>query len=178
MDDQALGQVEDRAGERKAVGLGLPQKRQQVVEHAQAEQAARHSEVALHRVEVPPPVAAPDGDPGDQVVEDELVQDHDAGALAQGVDDPAVRLRVVADVVERDVRVRRPLPRLRDHHLLEPLPERGQEQLRVVGDPGVGRRQRRVVGDPHESRASMHASQVIFSATALPASPRERASST
>ena len=136
------------------------------------------AEVALHRVEVGAAVAAADRDPGDQVVEHELVQDDDARTVAERIDDPAVRLGVVADVVERDVRVRGPLPGLGDHDLLDSLAERGQEQRRVVGDPRVGRRHRRVVGDLHESSASMQASQVIRSATAFPASPRARASST
>ena len=49
-------------------------------------------------------VAAADRHPGDEVVEHELVQDDDARAPSERVDDPAVRVRVVADVVERDVR--------------------------------------------------------------------------
>ena len=67
------------------------------------EQAADHAALPLHRVEVAVPVAAADRQPGDEVMEDEVVQDDDAGPLAQRVDDPAVRVRVVADVVERDV---------------------------------------------------------------------------
>ena len=42
------------------------------------------------------------------------MQDDDAGPLAQRVDDPAVRVRVVADVVERDVGGGRALARLGD----------------------------------------------------------------
>ena len=68
-----------------------------------AEQAADDAVLALHRVEVAVPVAAADRHPGDEVVEDEVVEDDDAGSAAQRVDDPAVRVRVVADVVERDV---------------------------------------------------------------------------
>ena len=56
------------------------------------------------------PVLAADRDPGDEVVDDEVVQDDDAGPPPQRVDDPAVRVRVVADVVERDVRGDRPRP--------------------------------------------------------------------
>ena len=112
MDDQPAREVEHRAGEREALGLRLPEQRQQVVEHAEPEQPAGDAELALHRVEVAAAVAAADRDPGDQVVQHVLVQHDDAGPLAQRVDDPAVRVGVVADVVERDVRGRRALARL------------------------------------------------------------------
>ena len=79
MDDQALSEVEDRAREREAVGPGLPRQGQQVVEDAEADEAPGDPEVALHRVEIGAPVAAADRDPGDQVVEHELVEDDDAG---------------------------------------------------------------------------------------------------
>jgi len=63
---------------------------------------------ALHRVQVAVPVAAADRQAGDEVVQDEVVQDDDARLLAERVHDPAVRVRVVADVVEADVDVARP----------------------------------------------------------------------
>ena len=59
--------------------------------------------LALHEVEVGVAIAAGQRHPGDEVVEDEVVQDDDAGTLAQGVDDPGVRARIVPDVVERHV---------------------------------------------------------------------------
>ena len=64
--------------------------------------------------------------PGDEVVEDEVVQHDDAGPPAQRVDDPAVRVRIVADVVERDVGVRdgRRAARPHDLDLDEPLERR------------------------------------------------------
>jgi hypothetical protein len=37
------------------------------------------------------------------MVEDEVVQDDHSWAASQCVDDPAVRLRVIADVVQRNV---------------------------------------------------------------------------
>ena len=67
-----------------------------------AEQAPDDPVLALHRVEVAVPVAPADRHPGDEVVEHEVVEHDDAGRASQGVDDPAVRVRVVADVVERD----------------------------------------------------------------------------
>ena len=45
-----------------------------------AEQAADDAALALHRVEVAVAVAAADREPGDEVVEDEVVQDDDARA--------------------------------------------------------------------------------------------------
>ncbi len=98
--------------------------------------------VALHRLHVAAPVATADRHPGDQVVQDELVQHDDAGPLAESVDDPGVRVGVVADVVEADVGMRRALAGLGDDDLLEPLAQRRQEQRRVVGDPRSRRRQR------------------------------------
>ena len=105
------------------------------------------------------------------------MQHDDARALAQRIDDPAVRVRVVADVVERDVGGGRPLARLGDDDL-DALAQRRQEQRRVVGDPRARRRQRRVVGDLHERSASTQASQVTRSAIAWPAPPHAFASST
>ena len=175
--DQPARLVEHDAGEREALRLRLPEQRQQVVEHAETEQPAGHAELALHRVEVAAAVPAADRDPGDQVVQHVLVQHDDAGPLAQRVDDPAVRVRVVADVVERDVRGGRALARLGDDDL-DALAQRRQEQRRVVGDPRARRRQRRVVGDLHDRSASTQASQVTRSAIALPARPHAFASST
>ena len=84
------------------------------------------------------------------------MQHDDARPLAQRVDDPAVRVRVVADVVERDVGGGRALARLGDDDV-DPLAQRRQEQRRVVGDPRPRRRQRRVVGDPHHDRRRVDA---------------------
>ena len=165
MDDQSARLVEHDAREREALRLGLPEERQEVVEHAEAEQPAGDAELALHRVEVPASVAPADRDPRDQMVEDVLVQDDDARALVEGIDDPAVGLRVVAYVVEGDVR-RGGLLALLGHHDLDSFTQSRQEQRGVVGDPRARRRQRRVVGDLHEMRASTQASQVTRSAIA------------
>ncbi len=51
-------------------------------------------------------VLAADRQAGDEMVEHEVVQHDDARAAAERVDDPAVRVRVVADVVERHVGIR------------------------------------------------------------------------
>ena len=45
----------------------------------------------------------PSVSPGDEMVEDELVQNDEPAAPPERIDDPAVRVRVVSDVVEGDV---------------------------------------------------------------------------
>ena len=82
-------------------------------------------------------------------MQDELVQDDDPGAPTECIDDPAVGVRIVADVVERDVGRRITPSRHRNDDLLDPLAQCGEKQRRVVGDPRPRRRERRVVGDLH-----------------------------
>ena len=107
--------------------------------------------VALHRVQVAIGVAAAERHSGDEVMQDEVVEDDDAWPPPQRVDDPAVRVGVVSDVVERDVRpARRPPRSTSDDDDLQPLLERRQQQRAVVGDPRPLGRKRRVVGDLHE----------------------------
>ncbi|HEU0318661.1 MAG TPA: hypothetical protein VFR49_15095 [Solirubrobacteraceae bacterium] len=59
--------------------------------------------LSLHRVEIPASVAPAQSHAGHQMMEDEIVQNDDAGPAAECLHDPAVRDRVVADVVERYV---------------------------------------------------------------------------
>ena len=68
--------------------------------------------------------------------------------------DPAVRLGIVADVVERNVSVGMSTTRTGDDDI-DVLLKSGEEQGRVVGDSRVRRRERRVVGDLHPSNLSM-----------------------
>ena len=103
VDDQPVGEAQHLAGEREVLRPRLPERRDAVVEHAVREQASGEPVVALHRVEVAGGVAPREREPGDEVMEDELVQADDARPAPERLDDPAVRLRVVADVVERDV---------------------------------------------------------------------------
>ena len=129
--------VEHLPGEREVLGTGLPERRQLVVEHRVAEQAADEALLALHRREVAGGVPAGEGHADDQVVQDEVVQDDDSGLPAQRLDDPAVRLGVVADVVETDVRsgvTAEPAGTGDDD--VDPLLERRQEQRGIVRDPG------------------------------------------
>ncbi len=86
------------------------------------EEPADDAVLALHQVEIAVPVAPADGHARDEVVEDEVVEDDDAWLPAQRVDDPRVRVRVVADVVERDVgAARRTLAAAADDVDVEPL---------------------------------------------------------
>src|SRR5439155_13496555 len=105
-------------------------------------------------------------------------QDDDAGAGGECAGDPAVRLGVVADVEERDVRFRGASEAARPCDLdVEALLELGEQQRAVVGDARARRGQRAVVGDLHASSLSIARSHVTRSASALPARPHARASS-
>ena len=81
------------------------------------------------------PVISTDRHARNQMVDHEVVQHDDAGPATERVHDPSVGVGIVADVVERDVRIRnRPrTPWTYDLDLDEPL-ERGKKQHRVVGD--------------------------------------------
>ena len=100
------------------------------------------------------------------MVQHEVVEDDDAGPRAQPLDDPAVNLGVVADVVERDVARRRAAAR-RDLDV-DALAERRHEQRRVVGDARSLGRHRAVVRDAHARSSSLSASaSMSFSAASL-----------
>ena len=136
MDDEAGREAEDLAREREVLRPVLPQRRDALVEDAVGEQPPDDAVLALHRVEVAVPVAAPDGQAGDEVVEDEVVEDDEAGRRRRASTIQAVRVGVVADVVEAQVgAARRPLlPALHDLQL-DALLQSRHEQRRVVGDP-------------------------------------------
>ena len=172
VDDQPGREVEHLAGEVVVLRAALPERRDPLVEHAVPEQAADDAAFPLHRVEVAVAVAAADRQTRDEVVKDEVVQDDDAGPLAERLDDPAVCVRVVADVVERDIGAAGgPRPAALDDLDADPLAQRRQEMGAVVGDPRPFRRHRAVVGDLHESSVSMQVSQVTRAASARPAWP-------
>ena len=67
------------------------------------EQPSGNPGIAFHRREIAVPVLAADGQPGDEMVKHEVVEDDYARSPLQSVDNPAVRFRMVADVKERDV---------------------------------------------------------------------------
>ena len=112
MDDEAGGETEHLAGEREVLRPVLPERWDALLDHRVPEQPGDEPAVALEGVQVGIPVAAGERDTRDEVVEDEVVEDDDARRAAQRVDDPAVGLWVVADVVHREVRpARRPSSR-------------------------------------------------------------------
>ena len=133
--DNEPGRVgEDLARERKLVGLCLPGRRHATVEHTVREQAAGDACIALHRGEVRRSILAADRHSGNEVVEHEVVQHHDSGPPAQRVDDPAVRVGIVADVEEGDVGSDRTRAAAPDDLDVEQPRERGQQQRGVVRD--------------------------------------------
>ena len=103
VNDQAGRGSQYLAGEWIVGGPVLPERRQELVDDAVGEHPPDRSGLTLHRVQVAGSVTAAQRHTGDEVVEDEIVQDDYAGPAAESLDDPAVRLGVVADVVERDV---------------------------------------------------------------------------
>src|SRR5437764_6329074 len=161
--------LEHLAGEREILGPDLPERRDDAVEDAVREEAAGHAGLPLHGAEVALAVAPPEREARDEVVEDEVVEDDDPRALPQRLDDPAVRVGVVADVVEADVGV--PRRRLSTRHDMdvEPLPQRREQELAVLRDSGPLWGKRREVGDLHATSRSIAWSQVTCSATAFPA---------
>src|SRR5215211_7499326 len=114
------------------------------------------------------------------MMQNELVQDDHGGnpvrVAAHEVEDPAVGIRVVANMVDSDVDSAWQPPGSPAHGLdVCPPLERRQQQAAVVGDPRTLGRKRRDVGDVHERSAPTTESQVSRSARPLPAWPRSRA---
>ena len=150
MDDETGREREHFAGQGELLGARLPERRQPLVEHAVAEEPSNDAVTPLHRVEVAVAVPATDRHTCDEVVEDEVVEHDEARHAPQGVEDPAVGVRIVADVVDGEVgSARRPLRPPLDDGQVDVLAKRGNEQCRVVGDPRRLGRHRREVGDPH-----------------------------
>jgi len=135
VNDQARCVGKHLAGERELVRPRLPRRRHAPVEHSMRQQAARNAGVAFHGSEIAVPVLPADRQSCDQMVEDEVVQDDHSRPASQRVDDPAVRFRIVADVVERDVGGHGPCASAPHNRELNELPERRQQQRGVVGYP-------------------------------------------
>ena len=141
--DHARRAIEHLSCERELLRPNLPQRRHAALEHAIAEQARRNTGFPLHRSEVGVPVVAADGEARDEMMDDEVVQHDDAGTPAKRVDDPPVRIGIVAYVVERDVGVGDGTRATGAHHLdLDEPFERRKQQRRIVGDARRRRRQR------------------------------------
>ena len=164
--------LEDEGREREVERAALPERRHALLDDAVSEEAPDHAVLALEQVEVRVRVPAAEGHAGHEVMEHEVVEDDDTRRATQRVDDPPVRVWVVADVVEGDVRpARRPLrPPLHDVDV-DVRTERGQQERAVVRDPRPLGRHRAEVRDPHERSLSMQRSQVTPWASSFPARP-------
>jgi hypothetical protein len=142
VDDQAGCESKQLPGKGKRLGPRLPERRDAVVNHRVAEEPPREPVLALESVQVAAGVAARERQSGDEMMEYEVVQDDDPGAPAELGHDPAMRVGVVADMVEVEIGVGSPskATAARDRHV-DALPELGQEQSAVIRDPGLRRRQ-------------------------------------
>ena len=91
--------------------------------------------LALHGSAIALLVAATQRQSGDEMVQHELVQDDEAPPALERVDDPAVRVGVVPDVVERHIGASRRLPPTPpDDGDLHATLERGEQKSAVVSD--------------------------------------------
>src|SRR4029077_14263507 len=104
VDDQPGGVCEHLADERKLGRARLPGRRHASVEDSVREQASGNSRIAFHRREIAMTVLAADREPGDEMMQEEVMQYDDTRPASQRIDVPAVRLRIVADVKQRNVR--------------------------------------------------------------------------
>jgi len=110
VDDEPRREPKDLTRERELLGTYLPERRQPLVEDAVTEKPADHAVLALHRVEIAVTVAPPDRHPRDEVMEDEVVEDDGAGRPSQRVEDPAVCVRIVANMVNSELNTSRRSP--------------------------------------------------------------------
>src|SRR5262249_49501389 len=121
---------------------------------------------------------------GNEVVQNEIVQNDDAGTTAESLDNPSVRRRVVANVVEIDVRfpvkparALKPTRTASDDVDVDSPRQCRQEQGAVIRDTRPIGRKGRVIGDPHANKRSIAALQVSRWATRCPARPQALVSS-
>jgi hypothetical protein len=147
VDDQSAAGLrrvlENLAHKWKVLGTDLPERRYDPVDHTVCQQPPRDARVTLHGAEVTLCIAPPERHAGDQVVKNEVVEDDDPGPPSQRLDDPPVRVRVVAHVVEAHVADGSPASR-RDFDVEAAL-ERRQQQRAVLRDSRPFRRERREV---------------------------------
>src|SRR5436190_12409431 len=126
---------DDLAGERKLLGTGLPERRHETVDDPVREQPAYHPSLTEHRGPVALAIPAADREAGDQVVQDEVVENDEARLPPESVNDPPVGAGVVSDVVDADVDPPRPRPPpLRDANVKSAV-ERRQQERAVISDP-------------------------------------------
>ena len=110
----------------------------------------RGAAIEFHLAQIGIPIAAADGNAGNQMVEIGLMQHGDTGRLDGLVVDKRM-VRIIADLVERNVEAGRiePACRLGEHRYLGLLVQRVQQCGRIVGDAALHRRQRREESQPH-----------------------------
>ena len=124
MDDEAGGEPEHLPGKMEVLGPVLPERRDALVEDGVAEKPAYDTALSLHRVEVAVPVTATDRQTRDQVMQDEVVEDDDTRSAPERLENPAVSIRIVANMVDREIGSSRRLLRPSfDDGDLDPLAE-------------------------------------------------------
>ena len=101
------------------------------------------------------PIAALDGEVGDQVVQVAFVHHHHAGMPQRGLVDETV-MAVVAHVVERDIEARRVerLVRAGEHFQVHQRLQAVDQGFGIIGDPAARRRQRGEERHAHFQRTS------------------------
>ena len=127
VDDDAAGSFEDAAGHGQAVVVRADFE----AAHALSELEGGGSAVPFHLRHVAVPVAAFDGDVGDQVVQVRFVHDEDAGVTEGGVVDEVV-MRVIAEMVEGDVEL------AGVERFIRTVEDRDCGAFRHFGDEGAG----------------------------------------
>ena len=170
--------IEHRRRERQIDGPVLPERRNPLLHHRVSEKARSEATVTLEGIEIALGVTTGERDPGDEVMQDEVVEDDRAGRSSQCLDDPPVDLGVVADVVDGEIGPARRAfaATLHDRDVRTAL-ELGQEERAVVRDPRSLGRHRRKQRELHDRSLSIARSQVTSSANALPRRPIAAASS-
>jgi hypothetical protein len=134
VDGHAPREVEGLADQREPVRLGFPERRLEPCERALGLESRLDASVTLDCGQVSLPVSAAEGENGDQPVESDFVQYDEAGTATERVVDPTVPLRVVAELVERDVRGRMRTIGPREDDVDTPF-ERRQEKRAVSAIP-------------------------------------------
>src|SRR3954447_11117340 len=176
--DQPGCEPEHLAREREVLRPVLPQRRDALLHDGVAEQPRDKPPVALERIEICLAVAAAERDAGDQVMEDEVVEHDDSRGTPQRVEDPAVCIGIVSNMVNDEVDApRRALRTVFHGHDLTAFLQRREQQRRVVRDSRAVGRHRAEERHLHESSLPMARSHVTSAAIAFPARPKDIASS-
>jgi hypothetical protein len=100
----------------------------------------------LDRVEVALRIAASEHERGKELVKRDLVQHDDSGPPVQRLQDPAVSVRIVSEVIEANGRAVGVAAPPNDPYVYSP-PESREQLGAVIRDTGTLRRKGREVGD-------------------------------